>query len=131
MFSGHITCGLFGSFINGICWGGGGGGGGIWLLSLTHKMLSQCYCCVHFFLQQSALSCEDDEDEDGDCGISEEDIRMFQANRSTLQQKRMELRENLKRRFQHMRQQHGASPLSSPSSSPSPSPHLASRFQHQ
>lgn len=75
------------------------------------------------------LSCEDEEEDSGDCGISEEDIRLFQANRTTVQQQRLELRENLKRRFQTFRQQ-GASPISSPSSSPSPSPHLCSRFEH-
>ncbi|XP_076435116.1 gametogenetin-binding protein 2-like isoform X2 [Babylonia areolata] len=77
----------------------------------------------------STLSCEDEEDDSADCGISEEDIRLFQANRTTVQQQRLELRENLKRRFQTLRQQ-GASPISSPSSSPSPSPYLCSRFEH-
>lgn len=78
---------------------------------------------------ESAWSCED-EDEEGASGISEEDIRFFRANQSALQRQRQELREVLRRRFNAMQQQRGASPGPSPDLSPSHSPQPLARFSH-
>ncbi|KAK7488218.1 hypothetical protein BaRGS_00020525 [Batillaria attramentaria] len=78
---------------------------------------------------ETAWSCEDEEEE-GASGISEEDIRFFRANQSTLQRQRQELREVLRRRFNAMQQQRGASPGPSPDLSPSHSPQPHTRFTH-
>lgn len=76
--------------------------------------------------QESTL--QEDQEEEG--GISEEDIKFFLANQSVLQRQRLELREDLRRRFNAMQQQRGASPISSPASSPSPSPKSHSKVCH-
>lgn len=78
-------------------------------------------------LLESAWSCEEEE---GESGISEEDIQFFRANQSVLQQQRKELRENLRRRFNAMQQQRGASPGPSPDLSPSHSPQPRTRVSH-
>ncbi|XP_025093068.1 gametogenetin-binding protein 2-like [Pomacea canaliculata] len=77
-------------------------------------------------LEESTL--QEDQEEEG--GISEEDIKFFLANQSVLQRQRLELREDLRRRFNAMQQQRGASPISSPASSPSPSPKSHSKVCH-